>query len=219
MQTKNHDYTEYKINLKRSLPGQFKIYFVFSIGKNHNDNNLEFIGIGEIKPRKGFDLVIKALPAIVKKYPTIKYKIVGPGDYSWLAKICHEYNVEKNVIFTGPKSDDELVNEIHNSYAYIHAPRIIDNNFEGFGIVYIEANACGIPALGSRSGGVPDAIVHEKTGLLFAENSIDEITQAMLRVIEDRSFYESLKSNCINWAKAHDWKEIGKQYLELYHKI
>lgn len=182
----------------------------------------EFIGIGALKPRKGFDITIRAFQDVVKQNPNARYKIIGGGSKqykNYLNDLIKSLKLEDFVTLKGEISGDELVNEMTNSYAYIHTPTSENWNFEGFGIVYVEANASGLPSIGSDSGGVPDAIIHGSSGLLTQEYDVRSTTEAINKMLQDKEMYKSMAENAVNWARKHDWNCIVKQYVECYKKL
>lgn len=185
---------------------------------------IELIGVGVIKPRKGFDVAIKAIANVRARYPNIIYKIVGPefggtSHTDYLKALVRDLSLEDNVRFLGPLEGDDLVAEFSRSYAYIHTPILSEWNFEGFGIVYVEANAAGIPAIGPVSGGVPDAIEPGVSGLWCREGDPESAARCILQLIEDKSLYDRLCAGAVHWAKEHSWDVIVGRFLELYSNI
>ena len=113
-------------------------------------------------------MIVRALPAIRQAVPDVVYLIVGEGSYGdTLRKLVVDLRLEDAVIFTGAVSDAEAVEFYRTCDVYVMPNRATeDGDTEGFGLVFLEAGACGKPVIGGRAGGVPDAITHEVTGLL-----------------------------------------------------
>jgi len=178
-----------------------------------NRDKIIFIGIGGLKKRKGFDIAIKAISKVSRKIDCA-YIIVGsgPGEAE-LKELAEKEGIGGRVRFVGKKTGDELLSHIKHSDIYIHTPVNHAWHFEGFGIVYLEANACGIPVIASKSGGVPDAVVDGKTGFLAKEDDADDTAKKILDIVKK---YKSMKKECIKWAKDHDWGKIVDQYLRIY---
>lgn len=180
---------------------------------------LEFIGVGALKPRKGFDLTIQAIAKAAAIHPSIVLKIVGtgPAEYKrYLEQLAQQLGIGEKVRFLGQLPIDQLVSEMRRSYAYIHLSICREWHFEGFGMVYVEANACGIPSIGPISGGVPDAINVGVSGLLCKEGDIDSACDCIVRLIENPQLYQQLCSGAVNWAEQHDWSNIVDEYLKVY---
>lgn len=112
--------------------------------------------VGGFKERKGQDLVIQSLPKILQKRRDVMYVMVGEGFWKeHLDKMAQELGVRDHVDFISPKRDDELVAWFKACDVYVHTPRVANYQFEGFGIVYLEAGACGKPSVATDAGGHP----------------------------------------------------------------
>ena len=95
-------------------------------------------------------------------------------------------------------------------------PRRDHGHFEGFGLVFLEANACGKPVVGTRSGGVPDAIVEGKTGFLVDEEDEEAAAAAILRVLVDPTLAEYLGDGARAWASEHSWSAYAERLVRMY---
>ena len=88
----------------------------------------------------------------------------------------------------------------------------VSSDVEGFGIVVLEANICGVPAIGSKNTGIEDAIVHNKTGKLVNPYSSEEILDAINQILNNK---EKFSLDAIEWAHRHNWENIVSQYLQV----
>ncbi len=141
---------------------------------------------------KGHDYVIRALPKIVEKVPNVKYLIVGGGDdEARLRNLTRKFGVEKFVIFAGFVQNEDLPAYYNSCDVFVMPSRVIRKADkllgEGFGIVYLEANACGKAVIAGRSGGSQEAVVDGVTGLLVNPTSVKEITEAAIELLSDRN--------------------------------
>ncbi len=141
---------------------------------------------------KGQDAVIKALPRVSKRIPDVIYLIVGRGDdMERLKALVRDLGLEKKVIFAGYVPDEDLLQYYNACDLFIMPSREKmeedgkGKKVEGFGIVFLEANACGKPVIGGRSGGIEDAVIDGVTGLLIDPENIDEIAGAIIRILTD----------------------------------
>jgi len=82
---------------------------------------------------------------------------------------------------------------------------------EGFGVVYLEASAHGLPILAHRIGGVEDAVLQNKTGLLADPDKPNELVENLINLLEDAKLRKSLGQAGVQWAAEHDWGEIAKR--------
>lgn len=131
--------------------------------------------------QKGHDLIIKSLPVLLKRFPTLEYVIVGEGDdISRLKAIAEECGVTAKTHFLGKLPDHDLIG-IYSSCDIFAMPSIFQTGEkpkgEGFGIVYIEAASCEKPSIGGNKGGVIDAIVHGETGYLVDPTDIHDFIE------------------------------------------
>jgi len=142
--------------------------------------------IGRLVCRKGQDMVIRAMPHVLKRVPDAVYVIGGEGAYGTVLRdLARKAGVESHVRFIG-KVDEEVLPSIYNLADVFVMPNRVppdSGDVEGFGIVFLEANACGVPVIGGNTGGVPEAIVQEKTGLLVDGTSVQSIADNIVRIL------------------------------------
>lgn len=128
---------------------------------------------------KGVDVTIRALPQIAKKFPDVKYLVIGRGDdQPRLAQLAKDLGVESRVVFAGFVSTEDLVNHYRLADAYIMPSQ------EGFGIVYLEAMACGIPALSGDADGSADPMQDGKVGWQVPHRNPDAVAQACIEILQ-----------------------------------
>lgn len=177
--------------------------------------------VGEIKSRKGQDLVIKALPEIIKKFPDVVYIMVGRESWKkYLVELAENLGVLENIFFSGPIPAESVIDYFYSCDIYVHTPRIhAGYQFEGFGIVYLEAGACGKPSIAVNAGGVSDAVVHNKTGLIGPVDDVESISENVLRLLEDESFTKQLGNSAKEYAEEHSWKNITDKYVKMYQNL
>ena len=171
-------------------------------------NKKILLTVGRLVERKGHDLTIKSLPKIIKQVPNVAYLIVGSGPREkYLKDLTVQSGLSEHVQFIGAVDQKKLAALYQVCDAFIMPSRQLANgDVEGFGIVYLEANLFGKPAIGGKSGGVPEAIVDGKTGLLVDPNSVNEIALAAIKLLTDPAYAERLGlqglervSNEFNW--------------------
>ena len=151
--------------------------------------------VGHLVERKGHDTVLKALPAVLRSVPNVTYLIIGDGPYRTdLERLAKSLGVRGNVVFAG-RVEAEILPEclaICDAFVMTSRARLDLCDVEGFGLVYLEANACGKPVIGGRSGGVIDAIEHESSGLLVDPLDENDVAQAVTRLLTDRDYAQRL---------------------------
>jgi len=173
------------------------------------------LSVSRLVKRKGHDVVIKALPRVRSVVPRILYLVVGVGpEERNLRRLVSEVGVEDCVAFLNAVPDEELLHLYNLSDVFIMVSREIEDEgqVEGFGIVYLEANACGKPVIGGRSGGVEDAILNGATGLLVEPLDSGEIAQAIIKLFTDPDYAEELGKNGRRRVEEElNWKMTGRK--------
>lgn len=141
-------------NLFKSIRGVRKDYDVMFAGR-----------IDKTSEWKGLGVLLEASALVVAKYPQFKLQVVGDGDALIDYKnIAIDLGIEKNVDFVGAKFNEDLIQAYNRSRTFVLPSK---TESESFGIVLIEALACGVPVIGSRIGGIPSIIENGKSGYLF----------------------------------------------------
>lgn len=137
---------------------------------------------------KGYDQILKALPKIRRHLPTVHYILVGQGgDRPRIEQMITELDVQDCVTLAGFVSDDELCD--HYNLCDVFA---MPSKGEGFGIVYLEALACGKPAVGGNQDGAIDALCNGELGILVDPDNVDEIACVLTEVLQGKSSHSIL---------------------------
>lgn len=178
-----------------------------------NDHRV-IVSVGRLVHRKGQDKLIIAMSQVVKSYPTAVLLIVGEGPIKYmLQKLVQHHSLEKNVIFAGRVQLEELPNYIRlgEIFAMPARDRFFGLEVEGLGIVYLEASACGLPVIVGNSGGAPDAVIHEKTGLVVFGTSPDQIANSIKTLLQQPELAK-------NYGKAGREWVVGEWRWEIWSK-
>lgn len=153
----------------------------------HVEGPVKILTLARIHPRKGHVETARALgklsPEVRKR---VTWIIAGTGCQNYLAeviKVCREMVVQFHL--AGEVSDEDLGFIYNDSDIYVMSSRSLPRSIEGFGITYLEAGLYGIPVVGYRTGGVQEAVLHEKTGILVDEGDIDALSKALESLITD----------------------------------
>lgn len=165
--------------------------------------------------RKGHDQVLRALPEVLQSVPDLCYLIVGAGDeLSRLQSMTAELGLADHVVFAGRIEDAEVADHYRLADVYIMPNRSLHADTEGFGIVFLEANACGKPVIGGRAGGVPDAIEDGVSGLLVEGESVLAVQEAIVRLFTDTGLAERLGRNGLERARRFAWPTQTERLIE-----
>ena len=174
------------------------------------------LGVGRLIERKGFDRLIAAFARIAAEFPDYRLKIAGKGpEDAALKAMADELAIAGRIDFLGGVSDAELDALYRSCTAFAMPNRALaDGDTEGFGLIFLEANACGKPVIGGRAGGAVDAIVDGETGLLVDGDDIDAIGDAIRKLLGDRALRERLAAGGLAHARRHGWPRSAGDFLE-----
>ena len=159
-----------------------------ALRERHNlQSKRVLLTISRLVPRKGHITVIEALPRLREAVGEACYLIVGEGEYLGpLHRAVAARNLQEHVIFAGKAPAEELCGYytlgdvmVMPSYDIPGAPT------EGFGLTFLEANCCGTPVIGSRTGGIPDAVDHGLSGLLVPPRDPAALARAAVRLLTE----------------------------------
>lgn len=151
------------------------------------------LSVGRLHDRKGFDRVIESLPELTETLPDVRYAIVGVGeDEARLRRLAFQKNVADRVHFAGLVSDDELRVWYAACDVFAMPNRDIDGDTEGFGIVYLEAAACGKPAVAGLCGGTGSAVIDGETGIRVDGTNVRAVSAGLKRLLLDPEAAQSM---------------------------
>jgi glycosyltransferase involved in cell wall biosynthesis len=137
--------------------------------------------VGNIFPRKGYDIMLRALPEILAAVPDVHYLVLGQGDEEHeqsLRHLCRDLGLTARVHFLGFERQVRALLDSMNLYVQ---PSLM----EGFGIAVLEAMAREKAVVASRTGGLPDIVVNGETGLLVPPGDIGELARAVTALLKD----------------------------------
>jgi len=154
------------------------------------------VTVSRLVERKGQDKVIETMPAILNAVPDAVYMLVGDGpDRSRLEALARNLGIERHVIFVGPVPYDEAPSFYSASDVFAMVNREMPGDFEGFGIVFLEANARGLPVIGGQSGGAQHAVANGESGFLVDPFDTTDIARRLIQLLRDSGLARHLGEN------------------------
>jgi D-inositol-3-phosphate glycosyltransferase len=185
--------------------------------------------VGRIEQIKGIDVLLRALGLLFRRHPELRSDlcllVVGgaldPGsDESETEKIVelrrlvHEHRMESNVAFVGSRGQEELA--LYYAAADVCA---VPSLTESFGLVALEAMACGTPVVGTRVGGLQTVIEHGESGILVPAGDYRALADAIAQVLTDARLRMHLAHGARDRAEHFTWKRVGDRIVDLYDRV
>ena len=179
------------------------------------------LSVGPIKRRKGYHRTLEAFRKVRARRPDVRYRIVGStDDRVFLAQLearIEALGLRDAVELLGRVSDEELLRLYHGCAAFWLLPVDDGHQFEGFGLVYWEANACGRPVIGALRSGAEDAIEDGLNGYLVPADDPDAAAGAALRLLDDPALGDRL--GAAGRARVRPWEDAARQVTEHYRAL
>ncbi len=175
--------------------------------------------LSRLVPRKGQDMLIRALPSIRQRVGGAALVIVGGGPYrSSLRRLAHSFGVAEHVVFTDGVPGDEL--PAHHAMADVFAmpcrTRGAGLDVEGLGIVYLEASATGVPVVAGRSGGAPETVRDGETGVVVDGWDVGAIAASVSDLLADPDRAANMGAAGRRWVVDNwQWRTQAARLAEL----
>jgi D-inositol-3-phosphate glycosyltransferase len=178
--------------------------------------------VGRIQAIKGIDTLIRAMAVLVGKRPHLKGKlaltIIGgagdpatDGELARLQALEQELGIDDVVTFTGSRDQDTLVN-YYNAASMV----VVPSHYESFGMVALEAMACGTPVIASDVGGLSLNVADGFNGYLIPQGDVDELAYKMELLLEHDQLRAQLGTQACQWAQRFSWQTIADETLAVY---
>lgn len=201
------------------IPNIVNINF-FNPAQKNNDNTFKFINIAFLNKNKNQSILIKAFAEVFKNSDKVTLTIVGDGpEYNELKSLIDKLQMQKQIFLYGRARRDEVKKLLQQSDAFV-----LSSQYETFGVVVIEAMACGLPVVATKCGG-PESIVQDERIGLLSDIDEDSLAKSMRYIFENKNRYNSEfiaqytkdnfseKAVCENLAKLYE-KIISDSYVK-----
>ncbi len=164
--------------------------------------------VGRLQARKGHDKMIEAMPNILAAHPKTLYCIIGDGDQKpRLLELVVELQLEKNVLFLNEISDEQMIKCYQQCDIFILPNRTIANDIEGFGMVLVEAQACGKVVIAGDSWGTVETMLPEQTGFIIDCTKSDVISTTINKLLSNAALTKSMGEKGVTFVnEMFDWK-------------
>lgn len=183
-------------------------------GIHIEQNESVVINVSSLIPRKGLEYMLQAAAIVVKKFPNVKFLIVGEGPLlSKLRGLCAELNISSKVIFTGKRSDVQHLLKISDIF-------VLSALSEAFPLVIIEAMASGKPVVATAVAGVPEAVVDGDNGYLVQPKDCAGLSEAIITLLGNRELARTMGLRGREMVEEKfSLDRIVTEYLNLHEKL
>jgi D-inositol-3-phosphate glycosyltransferase len=182
--------------------------------------------VGRIEPLKGIDNLLRAIARAIEHQPALREKVRVPiigGDLDRiheademvrLQELREELNIEDVVTFLGARDQDLL------QYYYSAAEMVVmPSDYESFGMVALEAMACGTPVIASDVGGLAFLVKDGRTGYRVPARDPDALASRITRLLKNRGLQRRIGHRAACWAEAYAWPKIANEIEALYQSV
>ncbi|MFQ3679974.1 MAG: glycosyltransferase family 4 protein [Pseudanabaenaceae cyanobacterium] len=174
--------------------------------------------VGRISHEKGIFVLLEAAPRILAACQNrVKFVAIGSGETHthFLKQRAAHLGITERVLFTGFMSDPEVA-----KFQAVADCAVFPSLYEPFGIVALESFAAGVPVVVSSTGGLPEVVRHEETGLIARVNDGPALAEAIVRILQDRDLAQRLVANAQHDLHTRfNWQRIAPQTLQVYQEL
>ena len=181
-------------------------------------NRRIILTVGALQKRKGQDMMIRALSSVRDRCPDVLYSMIGEGwEREYLERLVSECGVGDSVQFRSIDSDRELIECYQQCDLFVLPNRQIGWDFEGFGIVLLEAQACGKPVVAGASGGTAETLLPHITGEIVPCNGPMELGRIVADMLSQPSRLATMGERAREWAAQNfDWAPLAEQARRVF---
>jgi glycosyltransferase involved in cell wall biosynthesis len=199
---------------KCRLPNIIDILFEQEIPRGVKKNgSFTFLNVAALNKNKGQEMILRAFSKIARKYPDVRLQIAGSGEeLIKLKELAKKLALDNNLVFLGHLPVSGVREKMLACDCFV-----LGSEFETFGVVVIEAHACGKPVISTRCGG-PEELIDDKNGLLVPVHDAESLAGAMLQVYNNHEVYNAkqIRENCI---RQYGQQAVAEKLITLYNTI
>lgn len=182
------------------------------IPKNIEKTKNRVVCVARLSWEKGIDYLVKAWKEVINQIPEAKLVLIGDGNKrKEIEQLIKDLELKDSISLKGAFSHEDTLLEISKSEVFV-CPSLA----EGLGIVFIESQACHVPVIGTKVGGIPDIISNNENGLLIEPKNSKQITDGIIKLLNDENLRNRFIENANKSVLKYDWEKIIKQISNLY---
>ncbi|MEB2286889.1 MAG: glycosyltransferase family 4 protein [Anaerolineae bacterium] len=180
------------------------------------------LATGGVKARKGTHLLVAALARVRQRVPDAQLVVTGiqlePDYLASVQEQARALGLADCVHLPGQVPEDELRGWYQHADVFALPSLTVGEKFEGFGLVFLEASACGLPVIGTTGSGVAEAVLDGETGLLVPQDDVPALAEAITRVLTDEALRARLGAAGRAYAQTQDWAQVAGQVVAIYEQ-
>jgi D-inositol-3-phosphate glycosyltransferase len=181
--------------------------------------------VGRIEPLKGLDTLIHAMACLeLKEEKPVHLAIIGgdpavsreemTAEMARLQTLCDDLGLDKSVVFLGKRDQDKL------PYYYSAAEVLVmPSHYESFGMVALEAMACGTPVIASEVGGLAYLVRDGETGFTIPDREPEKLCEKISWLLNDHELHAKMSQRAVEYAQDYAWEKIAKQIVGVYEEL
>ena len=209
----DYDYERYSkflnklVKIHNPIPNDFQF-------NGYNVKSNRILAAGRLSEQKGFDMLIKAMPKVVRKFPEWTLDILGEGkEKEKLENLIRETKMEKNIFLKGYSNEFYKIAEEYSFY-------VMSSRYEAFPCVLIEIQAKGLPAVSFDCKTGPSEIINNgENGILVEAENIEKLSNAIIEMIEKDVERIEMSKNAVENSKRFTIDKISAQWKELFENL
>ncbi len=181
------------------------------------------LSVGMVKRRKGLHISIRAFARVIENHPTARYVIVGQTEKGLyldeLRRLIADLNLENSVEILGEVGEDEKIDWYHRCTVMVAHFLSDERAFDGFGLVHLEANACGAPVIGTFDSGAEEPVIPEENGILVKQHDVAATAAAIDRLLSNPAEARALGDGGRRRARQLSWDSTVRGMLDVFQRV
>jgi glycosyltransferase involved in cell wall biosynthesis len=189
--------------------------------RRHPEHRFRVLTVARLSPVKGLETSISAFVAMRDSGIDGEYRVVGKGaggpyQKSLELRVPEEYR--RDLVFLGALPFDDVTAEYAKADVFVLTSCAVGERVEGFGTVTLEAAACGVPSIVTRSGGLPEGVSDGSTGFVCEEGDVTGVARALCTLASDADLARQMSENALVWVRGFDNSRRAAEYLDVYER-
>ena len=178
---------------------------------------------GGVKPRKGTHLLVAAMARVVQQVPDAQLIVTGkPSDAHYLAEVQRQiaaFDLDDHIHLAGQVPAEVLRGWYQHADVFALPALNVGQKFEGFGLVLLEASACGLPVIGTTGSGVAEAVIDGETGFLIPQDDALALAERITQLLSDEALHARMGAAGRAYAQTQDWAAIARRVAAIYQSL